>query len=175
MNIQNLAESLLLEQIKDKEFSFDKWKEMKFEKFKFMSPTEKGDKGEDFLSNLLKEIGYTDVEVVKGRRGQYDVKLFHKGKEIKFEVKVATQDVGSNFQFNGIRFDTKYTHLFCIGILPTKIKYIIVPKEWLNNRDDFRVVPMQKNSNSTFKLTKSVNQLSDFENFEEDIVQIIFS
>ena len=88
---RNEAKNLLLDLVEGKKFSFDNWISMKFQKFKFMSPTEKGDIGEDFLAKLLREIGYEDVKVVKNRRGQYDVKLNFKGREIKFEVKVATQ------------------------------------------------------------------------------------
>ena len=75
--------------------------------------------------------------------------------------------------FNGVQFDTRYTHLFCLGIAPTTAYYLIVPKEWLNNREDFMLVSMQKSTNATFKLTKPEAQLFSFDNFGHQIAQII--
>ncbi len=160
------AEKILLELIESRKFIYEKeWLEHKFGKLKLASSTEKGDIGEDFLKSLLEKIGYKDIEVVKGRRGHYDVSV---GETIFFEVKVATQDINKSFQFNGIRYDTNYTHLFCLGIMPDKIKYLIVAKKTLMD-SEHTLTSMARGSNASFKLTKNENDLKDFIDLEENL------
>jgi hypothetical protein len=148
-----------------------KWQGHKFHKLKQISTTEKGDMGEDFLALLLNKCGYKNIEVVKGRRGHYDVAIKDSNNKniIEFEVKVATEDVNSHFQFNGIRYDTKYTHLFCFAVLPNDIGYLIIDKNDLNKES---MVSMAKNSNASFKLTKNKNSLSSFDDFCDDMAKI---
>lgn len=148
-----------------------KWQGHRYETLKIISTTEKGNIGEDFLAELLGRCNYKNIEVVNGRRGHYDVAIKDSNNKniIEFEVKVATEDVNSCFQFNGIRHDTNYTHLFCFGISPDDIGYLVVDK---NNLNQESLVSMAKNSNSLFKLTKNKNGLSDFNNFCSDMKQI---
>lgn len=146
-----------------------KWEGHDFHNLKLMSTTEKGNMGEDFLSNILKKCGYENVEVVKGRRGQYDVEIKDAPNTAQFEVKVATEDIHSNFQFNGVRYDTNYTHLFCLGISPNDIKYLIINKNDLNQHT---LVSMAKGSNASFKLTKSKDVLRNFNIFNEEIKEV---
>ncbi len=170
MNITHIIASNLFKKTADnvKSVFSKKWAGHKFEVLKFISTTEKGDIGEDFLATLLDKCGYKYIEVVTGHRGQYDVAIKDKtGKNVvEFEVKVATEDVNSHFQFNGIRYDTKYTHLFCFGISPDDISYIIINKNDLNKHS---MVSMAKNSNASFKLTKSKKNLRCFDDFCNDI------
>ena len=168
MITQDFAESELLNTTEGREFQHFTWTKNKFKIFKLMSTTEKGDIGEDFLSIMLKACGYEKVVVVKGRRGSYDVSVERGYKKILFESKVATLDTNSSFQFNGIRYDTEYTHLFCLGISPDKIGYIIVKKQLLGN-DPHRMVSMAKGSNSAFKLTKKEGELNNFNDFCESV------
>ena len=88
------AKQILLEMLeKQGTFSSDNWLGSTFEKFKIISATEKGNIGEDFLAELLKNIGCYNVVVLSGRRGDYDVSFVEdNNKMVKFEVKVATQD-----------------------------------------------------------------------------------
>ena len=102
------------------------WKGRPFEKTKYIATTEKGDLGEDFLECMLRYLGYSEVHTKKGRRGQYDVSIKSGKKSIFFEVKVASQDTNDNFQFNGIRYDTNYSLLFCLGITPNTLAYLII-------------------------------------------------
>jgi len=90
-----------------REFTFARWVGKKFGVLKLATPTEKGDIGEDFLEELLRECGYKDANILKGRRGHYDISAVIDGKEVKFEAKVATQGANGSFQFNGIRYDTQ--------------------------------------------------------------------
>lgn len=160
------AEKMLIELIEKRDFVYEeKWLSHKFGKLKLASTTEKGDIGEDLLASLLKQIGYADVNVVKGRRNQYDVSI--EGKTF-FEVKVATQDTNKSFQFNGVRYDTKYTHLFCLGVMPDSIKYLIIAKNSLLNKEH-TLTSMAKGSNATFKLTKKESNLKDFDKLQEDL------
>ncbi len=111
-------------------------------------------------------MGYESVTVIKGRRGHYDIAIKWEEKECLIEVKVATIDVHSNFQFNGVSYDTKYTHLFCLGISPNSIGYLIIPK---NELDNHSLVSMAKGSNATFKITKKETLLRSFDLFESDV------
>lgn len=106
--------------------------------------------------------------VLKGRRGSYDVSLRHDRKEVLFEVKVATQNINRSFQFNGIRYDRQYTHLFCLGITPSSIHYLIVSRQQVGMKD-YKMVSMAKGSNATFKLSRRIEQMKEFENFAEDV------
>lgn len=163
MITQDAAERALLDLAKKRRFKYQEWKG-KFKALKLASATEKGDMGEDFLAQLARECGY-EVDVVKGRRGQFDVGVKRGGQKLLFEVKVATMDVNGSFQFNGVRYDTKYTHLFCLGISPEKIGFLIVPKQVLGDKGN-PMVSMAKGSNASFKLTKREVQLLSFEMFE---------
>ena len=83
-----------------------------------------------------------------------------------------SQDTQKGFQFNGIRYDTRYTHLFCLGILPEDIKYLIVEKS-LIGRSEHKMCSMAKGSNSAFKLSKAEKHLKEFNNFESEIREIM--
>ena len=171
---QSKAEAKLLAILtkKEKQFAIQQWLNKRFLIFKIISTTEKGDIGEDFLASLLEDLGYTDVQVIKSRRGIYDVSLKHNGKTILFEVKVATQDVHGAFQFNGVRLDRQYTHLFCLGISPAKIGYLIVARPDLMTPQN-HLVSMAKDSNATFKLTKHANKLKSFDDFAQEIEGLV--
>lgn len=171
MITDKVAQNILLKMANNRQFSFDKWTDQKFVIFKLASTTEKGDIGEDFLANILKICGCNNVDVVKGRRGPYDVSVKHNKKDVLFEVKVATRDIHNAFQFNGIRYDTQYTHLFCLGVSPNKISYLIIKKE-LVGTGKYKMVSMAKGSNASFKLTKKETLLNSFDKFDTDIRDI---
>ena len=156
------AEETLLKLIENKKFQIDKWYRKPFEKFKIISTTEKGNIAEDFLINLLEKCN-KKVSRPQNRKGHYDVLV---DDIIKFEVKLATQDRSGSFQFNGIRHDTKYTHLFCLGVAPDTIYYLIINKKDLY---DYTLVSMAKGSNSSFKLTLTKKELKFFKDFQKDI------
>ena len=65
------------------------------------------------MKELLEGLKYEHVEVVKSRRGDYDVSVEEGRKKILFEVKVATQDINKSFQFNGVRYGQKI-HTFIL-------------------------------------------------------------
>jgi len=153
-----------------REFTFARWVDKKFEVLKFATPTEKGDICENFLAELLRECGYKDTNILEGRRGDYDISATIDGKKIKFEVKGATQDKNGNFQFNGIRHKTQYTHLFCLGIRPDTIDFLIIQKQDIG-RPPHKLAPMVSSTNSSFKLTKKPDDLISFDKFQDEIVK----
>lgn len=159
--------TLFFDLLEQKATSLSKWKNKKFEKVKLISTTEKGDLVEDFFAALLRECGYTDVKVVKSRRGDFDVSV---GKTHRFEVKAASMDVNGSFQFNGIRYDKKYTHLFLMGITPNSLHFLIVPK---NNLDTYTLTPMAKRTNSAFKLSRRPADMLPIETFAATIEELI--
>lgn len=171
MITQDVAESKLIHLTSEKDFKHEKWKG-KFATLKLASSTEKGDIGEDFLAAIIKDCGYSSVEVVKGRRGHYDVRVQHSDKELLFEVKVATLDSSGSFQFNGIRYDTHYTHLFCLGVSPATIGFLIIAKEAIG-KDPHKMAPMARGSNSTFKLTKREDILLSFDTFANRLERLL--
>lgn len=171
--MNNTTKNILMDLLKQKVSVYDKtWKGKPFEKARVFTTTEKGDVGEDFLAKMLVHFGYKNVEVVKGRRGHYDVSVNDAKKKILFEVKVATQDTKDQFQFNGIRYDTKYTHLFCLGITPEQAYYLIVEKRLLGE-EGYGMTSMARGSNATFKLTRTIKQLKPLNDLEQDLKKII--
>jgi len=169
---EKIAKDCLKEKTKGANFSYSNWMHSEFSALKLASTTDKGNIGEDFFAELLRLMGYKNVTVVEGRRGDYDIAVKQEGKECLIEVKVATRDMHSNFQFNGVRHDTKYTHLFCLGISPNSIGYLIIPKKDL---DEHKLVSMAKGSNATFKITKKDNLLRSFDLFENDVKTVMNS
>lgn len=167
---QDDANLCLLKLIKKTKLIYDRdWKNHKFQKMKIASTTEKGDIGEDFLEKILSICGYKNITGPKGRRGQYDVFVKHGDKELFFEVKVATKDVNGSFQFNGIRYDTKYTHLFCLGVSPDGLGYLMYKKSDLHSET---LTSMAKGSNAAHKLTKKSGDLRSFDDFENELEDI---
>lgn len=172
MITQKSAEKMLLTLTQNKTFAHQAWSKAPFGLFKLISTTEKGDIGEDFLAELLTAAGHSKVKVIKGRRGQYDVSLEYKNETLLFEVKVATEDTSGAFQFNGIRYDTTYTHLFCFGISPNELGFIVVPKAKLG-AGKYKMVPMARGSNASFKLTRKKSELLSFSDFKKVIDGLI--
>ncbi len=170
MTTQAKTEQKLLDIIKNKEFKHSKWKG-RFSILKLVSTAEKGDLGEDFLAALLKDAGYLDVGVVNNRRGDYDVSLEHNKKTILFEVKVATRDTSHSFQFNGIRCDRQFTHLFCLGISPDRIGFLIISKNDVMDSDKHTLISMAKGDNAVYKITKK--GLSSFNDFSATVKGLV--
>lgn len=159
------------ELINEKEFTVLHWQNTRYMLAKIGSATETGNLGEDLLHRLLLKSGYKDAKLSgKGRRGEWDISCQGRDGEARFEVKVATKDVGGNHQFNGIRHDTDYTHLFLLGVTPERIRFLIIAKK---DRDQYTLTPMRKGSNSDFKITLSPSDLHSFGCFTEEITKVL--
>lgn len=150
------------------------WEGSRYEEVKKIPSTTKGNMAEDLLVRAIREAGYTNVEVKRGRRGDWDVKVENAGKTMKFESKIATQDTSGKHQFNGIRHDTDYTHLFLLGVRPNEILYKIIAKR---DRDEYTLTPMRQSTNSDFKITlpnhKKDQSLNSFDEFEGEVKAIL--
>ncbi len=167
---QKSAEREFLKSINSAELIYQTWLREKFGVVKLASTTEKGDLAENFLAALVRLIGYADVEVVPSRRGDYDIGVGRGRGKKRLEVKLATQDTSGNFQFNGIRHDTDYTHLFLLGVMRSTIRYRMIPKAWLTTkRDEYPLVSMARRTNAAFKLTRSEDDLLRFDRLEADL------
>lgn len=135
-----------------------KWRDCPFEIAKLLSTTEKGNAVEDFAAQLLEQTGHADVERHHSRRGDWDVRA---GKTT-IEVKCATSDTSGNFQFNGIRYDTKYGLLLVVGIAPEAVLFNIYRRKELL---DLTLAPMAKGTNAAYKLTRTEAQLRPIADF----------
>lgn len=163
------ADEIMKNLLCGRSFSIDIWEGTKYERVKISSATDKGNLGEDLLKDLLEYLGYS-VTLNKKRRGDWDIMVNHRNKVCKFEVKVATQDTNGSHQFNGIRHDTKYTHLFLLGIMPNELRYKIIAKK---DRDNYTMTPMAKGANNAFKITLSSDQLESLADFASEIKALL--
>lgn len=135
-----------------------KWAKGRFIAIKALSSTEKGNIAEAFVAWLARHHGLKAAPH-ESKRGEYDVMVAGK----KLEVKMASEDVSGNFQFNGIRYDTKYDMLCVIGISPDEVRFNIYTKSKVTT--DLTLVAMQKNTNATYKLTRKKTELLDLAEF----------
>ena len=113
---------LLIKIAKEKHID-SKWADKPLYLIKILANTSKGDLVEDFVTEYSNALGFTAVKNPT-RQGDYDVKINNQ----KFEVKMATEDVSGNFQFNHIRYDYKYDWLLCIGVSPNEILFQVYSK-----------------------------------------------
>ncbi len=174
--MKTIALKIFTRLLEDRKTSYADWEGHVFEKVKHIATTEKGDLTEDLLAELLVELNYENVEVLKGQRGHFDVSFTYKTKLIRVEVKLASQDTNKSFQFNGIRNDRGYTHLFCLGVTPDNIKFLFLPKYKLG-KDGYTMVAMSKDTKGDratgHKLTRKEKDLICFNNFESCIETIL--
>ena len=75
---------------------------------------------------------------------------------------MASEDISGNFQFNGIRYDTRYDFLCVLGISPDQALFNIYPRSELLN---LTLVSMQKGANASYKLTRKKSELLDLSEF----------
>ncbi len=141
-----------------------KWAGSPHEAFKNLANSSKGDAGEEFLAKYATALGFA-VETSGGRLGDWDVKI----EKSRYEVKLATEDISGAFQFNHIRYDSKYDYLICIGVTPNGIEFGIWTKGQVAEGEAGSLVSMGKNQNSSFKLTKRVGLLTDIGQLEKEL------
>lgn len=158
---------LLIKVAKEKHID-DKWTGKPLYFIKILPNTSKGDLGEDFVEAYCKELGF-EVEQKKSNKGDYDKKINGK----KFEIKFATEDQSSNFQFNHIRMDFKYEYLICIGCAPDDIFFNIYQKADVVMGKAGTMVPMGKGHNADWKLTKKKSALLPISEFKEKLKTIL--
>jgi len=157
---------LLLEIAKEKTVP-GKWDNQPLLLIKIMANSTKGDLGELFITRYCKALGMTVADKAS-RLGDYDVKI--NGDE--FEVKMATEDINGNFQFNHIRYDYDYDWILCLGVAPAEIVFDIFSKSDLVTKKAGKLVSMGRGQNSSFKLTKRKSTLHPIEKFKERMLAL---
>src|SRR3989344_4213105 len=120
---QKIDPSVLLIKIAKEKHIDKKWTDQPFFVIKILANTSKGDLAEEFIAEYCKKIGFK-VEDKKTRLGDYDKVI--NGKQ--FEIKMATEDLAGNFQFNHLRYDYKYDFVLCLGVSPDSILFEIYTK-----------------------------------------------
>lgn len=141
-----------------------KWASGIFADVKNLSATDKGQLAEDFIVWIARHY-HMEADSSGSRLGEFDVMV----NERKLEVKMASEDVSGNFQFNGVRYDTRYEILCVLGISPNEIYFNLYPKNVLI---DLPLVRMAKSTNSTFKLTRPKNLLYPITEFKNMFVKL---
>ena len=137
--------------------SSQKWAKGRLVGIKALSSTEKRNIAEAFVVWLAR---YYNLKAAphESKRGEYDVMVADK----KLEVKMASEDISGKFQFNGIRYDTRYDFLCVLGISSDQVLFNIYPRSELLN---LTLVSMQKGANASYKLTRKKSELLDLSEF----------
>lgn len=117
--------ALLIKIAKEKHVD-KKWTDQPLYLIKILANSSKGDLAEAFVMAYCQELGFK-VEDKTTRLGDYDLEINGK----KFEVKMATEDLSGNFQFNHIRYDYKYDFVLCLGIFQILFFLRYILKEML--------------------------------------------
>lgn len=147
-----------------------KWRGSDFERVKNISNTQVGDVGQDFIVALCAAY-HLNIELPTNKQGKarrqspWDINI----DGATFEVKTATEDVKSAFQFNHIRYHRDYDALLCLGISPNDIRFDAWPKATVTTGGAGRLVTMDKGSSATWKLTKRIEGLRPISEFESRI------
>ncbi len=158
---------LLIKIAKEKHID-PKWAGKPLYLIKILANTSKGDLVEDFVTDYSNALKFTAVKNPT-RQGDYDVKINSQ----KFEVKMATEDISGNFQFNHIRLDYRYDWLLCIGVSPSKILFQVYSKGDLATNKAGTLVSMGRGQNSSFKLTKPKSALRPISKFKRKIQSLV--
>ncbi len=138
-----------------------KWSDSSHQAFKNLPNSSKGDAGEEFIEIYVTELGFNTIK--DKRQGDFDLIIENK----KFEIKLASEDISGAFQFNHIRYDSKYDYLLCLGVTPNELCFGIWTKADVTTGQAGNLVSMGKNQNSSFKLTKKVATLYEIEKLQE--------
>jgi len=145
-----------------------KWDNKPLYFVKILANSSKGDLAEEFVVKYCRALGFK-VEDKKTRLGDYD-KIIN-GK--KFEIKMATEDLGGHFQFNHLRYDYKYDGVICIGCAPDSILFDIYSKSDIATGKAGTLVSMGRSQNSSFKLTKSKTALKQISKFKKTLKKFL--
>jgi len=166
--IQTISPLKLLIRIAKEKHVDKKWTDKPLYLIKILANSSKGDLAEEFVMVYCKALGFK-VEDKKTRLGDYD-KIIN-GK--KFEIKMATEDLTGNFQFNHIRYDYKYDWVICLGVSPDSILFEIYSKAEIATEKAGNLVSMGRGQNSSFKLTKPKNTLKPISEFNDELKSLL--
>jgi len=165
---QNIDPLVLLLKIAEEKNIDEKWSNKPLYPVKILANSSKGDLAEAFITELCKLLGFK-VEGGTTRLGDYDLEINNK----KFEVKMATEDLSGNFQFNHLRYDYTYDWVLCLGISPEEILFEIYSKSDMATGKAGKLVSMGRGQNSSFKLTKPKGTLKPIDGFKERLLSCV--
>ncbi len=145
-----------------------KWIDAPLGEIKILSNTHVGSVGQAFIEQWCQALNIK-WESPESAQSPWDIKI----ESVTFEIKTATEDVHSNFQFNHIRYHRDYQAVLCLGISPDEILFDAWRKGEITEGTAGHLVTMDKGSSSTFKLTKKSSDLRPIIEFEERIHEVI--
>lgn len=145
--------------------------------WKYASKTKQGDAGENVVRTAFELIfSYlygNDVvcNIVNKGKGDYDVLVVipSLNKEIRIEVKTATEDVNGSHQFNGLKKNIGYDYAFLFGVAPESYFFLIESHDYLAK---VMTTNMSKNVEGAWKYTVSQKNLKKFDeqNMYEELI-----
>lgn len=151
-----------------------RWSEGDFVGIKTISNTKVGSVGQDFIEKLCTALSIqcvfplrTDKE--RARQSPWDIEI----DGVKFELKTATQDTTSNFQFNHVRYHRPYDAVLCLGVTPSSLYFGVWSKADVVTGKAGNLVSMEKGANASYKLTKKPSQLMPITSFGMAIPEFI--
>ena len=157
----------LFKSIVDKHKNDQKWDNGDFVGIKSISNTKVGTVGQEFIEGLCAYLNlpYEYPKNAQGDRSTqspWDLKIF----DIAFELKTATEDTSSKFQFNHIRYHRNYDAALCLGVSPDELYFNLWSKADIVTGKAGKLVSMEKSANASYKLTKSKTDLHPINDFE---------
>jgi len=162
-------ELTLLRNIAEKRNNPSKWTNSTFEIIKQMTTSDKGEIGEEFIYVMCVSLVDKGAKRNPHSRDAYDIKVL--GKTI--EVKTATEDTHNKFQFNGIRYQRIYDFLLVLGIAPNNVYFNIYTSADVKTQKIGVLVPMEKGTVGSHKLTRGIPQLFDIPQFKQVITKVL--
>ena len=154
----------------------NKWAGSKYEEVKKATLSDKGKFGEKVTNDYLTYVDYKS-EIINGGIGDYDIELnicdFDVILEtLKIEHKLATEDTTNHFQFNGIKKEIDYDYVYCFGVSPNDLWFIIQTRKWCEMN---LTTNMAKNVEGGYKYTVPVKRMLPLteENFIREIDKIV--
>ena len=137
-----------------------------FRRIKQMPTSDKGAVAEEYILLLAQEKLDPLAHKNPAPRDDYDVIILGK----KVEVRLATEDVSGNFQFNGTIFNRHEEFFFLLGLdMHGDILFNIHPAESIKSGDLGNVCPMNKQHGQigSQKFTRKKKQMYDISQFAE--------
>ena len=141
-----------------------KWDGAILHKIKQISNTKVGSVGQRFIEKLCDQLTISYL-LPASTQSPWDIEI----KNIKFELKTATEDISGKFQFNHIRYHRPYQGLLCLGVSPANLYFGVWSKADVTTGKAGNVVTMEKGANASFKLTKAPSQLYEIADFQSKI------
>jgi len=155
----------------------------KFSKIKDFEANAIGQIGEEFVNIVISKITKIKDDSEVKQNDEYDIET---NSGLRFEVKTARKGrKNDTFQFNGLNPRYNYHYLICLGLTEEnlyyrifkkdEIKYVHKDKKYYIIQGNYRrqLVQMNPDNHVNFKLTISINDLYNIENFENELRNII--